>query len=105
MNCVNCGNQMVDAFTAFTILREGGVYVTEDVPCLECPVCEHVAFTQEVARKLERYSSGRTLPASTYRAWVFKWGTPIVEIPKINFQPLPSFELAIRDKLGTTVLV
>ncbi len=84
MNCNHCGNLMVDAFTTFTVVREGEVYVVEDVPCLECPVCEHISFTQDVARTLERYSSGRVLPTKTTKAWVFKWGTPINEIPKIK---------------------
>ncbi|MEK7354190.1 MAG: YgiT-type zinc finger protein [Chloroflexota bacterium] len=85
MKCVVCGNPMVNSTTTFTAMREGGVYVTEEVPCLKCSVCEHVTFTQEVARQLERYSSGRRLPVATYRAWVFRWGVPIVEIPKITF--------------------
>lgn len=101
MNCVNCGNQMVDAFTAFTVLRENWVYVTEDVPCLECPVCEHVAFSQAVARKLERYSSGRVPPASTYRAWVFKWGEPIVEIPKFTFLASINERIDLENPAGT----
>ena len=100
MNCVQCGNEMVDAFTAFTVLKDGTVYVTEDVPCLECPVCEHMAFTQEVARKLERYSSGRALPTSTYRAYRLKWGQPPIEIPSVTFQSFPNDKVVTH--VGTT---
>jgi YgiT-type zinc finger domain-containing protein len=83
MSCPVCGNVMVASITSFTVMRDGAIYVTEEVPCLQCPVCEHIAFTQEVARKLERYSSGRTLPMSTYRTSVFKYkyGAVIIEVP------------------------
>ena len=80
MNCNICGNLMVDAFTTFTVLRDGAVYVVEDVPCLECPICEHISFIQDVASKLERYCSGRVLPEKTIKAWAYRWGTPIIEI-------------------------
>ena len=80
MNCNICGNLMVDAFTTFTVLRDGAVYVVENVPCLECPICDHISFIQDVASKLERYCSGRVLPEKTIKAWAYRWGTPIVEI-------------------------
>jgi len=79
MNCNHCGNLMVDAFTTFTVLRDGAVYVVENVPCLECPICEHTSFIQDVASKLESYCSGRVLPTKMTRAWVYRWGTPITE--------------------------
>jgi len=82
MNCNMCDNLMVDAFTTFTVLRDGAVYVVENVPCLECPVCGHISFNQDVAGRLERYCSGRALPEKTIKAWVYRWGTPIIEIPK-----------------------
>jgi len=73
---------MVDAFTTFTVLRDGAVYLVENVPCLECSICEYTSFIQDVASKLERYCSGRVLPEKTIKAWVYRWGTPIIEIPK-----------------------
>ena len=84
MNCNHCGNLMVDAFTTFTVMRDGAVYVVENVPCLECPICEHTSFIQDVASKLESYCSGRVLPAKTTTAWVYRWGTPIIKIPKMQ---------------------
>ncbi len=82
MNCNICGNLMVDAFTTFTVRRDGSVYVVENVPCLECPVCEHISFIQDVAVKLEKYCSGRVLPEKTIAAWGYRWGNLIIEIPK-----------------------
>ncbi len=82
MNCNICGNLMIDAFTNFTVLRDGAVYVVENVPCLECPICEHISFIQDVASKLERYCSGRILPIKMIRTWAYRWGTPIIEIPE-----------------------
>jgi len=83
MNCVCCGQEMIDDFTTFNVIKGGAVYITEDVPCWRCPVCEHVTFTQDVAKQLEKYSSGRSLPGKSYKAWVYKWGDPIIEIPLI----------------------
>ncbi len=80
MNCTQCGNTMEKSTTTFTVSRKGMMYVMEDVPCWECPVCESSIFEAEVAKKLERYSSGRF---STYRfrqALVFKWGEPMIEM-------------------------
>ena len=101
MNCPVCGNVMVASLTSFTVMRDGAIYVTEEVPCLQCPVCEHIAFTQEVARKLERYSSGRTLPMATYRTSVFKYkyGTLAIEIPV----SVPRFDERILTSVPGTV--
>lgn len=82
MNCNHCGKLMVDAFTTFTVLKDDAVYVVEDVPCLECPLCGHESFTQDIAKELEKYCSGRAIPLRAARAWVYKWGTTIIEIPR-----------------------
>lgn len=82
MNCNICGNLMIDAFTTFMVSKDEAVYVVQNVPCLECPICENVSFTQDVANKLEQYCSGRVIPAKTVQAWVYRWGSPIIEIPK-----------------------
>ena len=84
MNCVCCGQEMIDDLTTFTIVKRGAAYITEDVPCWRYPVCEHVAFTQDVAKQLEKYSSGRSLPRKSYKAWVYKWGDAIMEIATIE---------------------
>lgn len=86
MNCAHCGNLMKETDTTFTVVKEGEVYVVEGVPCLECPVCEHISFRQEVAKKLEHYSSGRVIPVRSRRALVFRWGEPIFTISKEGFE-------------------
>jgi YgiT-type zinc finger domain-containing protein len=83
MKCNQCGNLMEDSTTTFTVVKGDDVYVVENVPCLECPVCEHISFTQNVAKKLELYASGRLIPIKTKRAWAYKWQDPIIEVPKI----------------------
>ena len=84
MNCVYCGQEMIQGFTTFTVVKQGAVYITNDVPCWRCPVCEHATFTQNVAKQLEKYSSGRCLASKSYKAWVYKWGDPTVQIPTIQ---------------------
>ena len=101
MNCTICGNQMVDDFTTFTVMRENAVYVTEEAPCLKCSVCEHVVFTQAVAKELERYSSGRRLPTTTFRTWVFKWGVSTTEIPRHVFPSSYTDVTPVVGILGT----
>jgi len=92
---------MVDAFTTFTVLRDGAVYVVENVPCLECPICEHISFIQDVAIKLERYCSGRILPEKMTTALVYRWGTPITEIPTmVNKSSTENIPFSLTD-LGT----
>ena len=87
---------MIDAFTTFMVSRDEAVYVVENVPCLECPICENVSFTQDVANKLEQYCSGRVIPAKTVKAWVYRWASPIIDIPRTQSEartentPLPT---------------
>lgn len=81
MNCVDCGNVMEKTTTAFTIVKKGMLYMVEDVPCFECSVCEHIAFEQQTAKELERYSSGKFYPNRYRMAFVFKWDEPMVEMP------------------------
>ena len=85
MNCSQCGNKMVDSFITFTTLSDGVVFVTEQVPCLECSVCGHTVFTQEVAKKLEKVASGRLIPMSNYRAYGYRYGIPVIEIQPFTF--------------------
>lgn len=103
MKCNHCGNLMVDAVTNFTMLKDGTVYVIENVPCLECPVCEQISFTQEVAGKLERYCSGRILPYRMANAWVYRWGTPIIEVTMMDKEASTEntpLSVSIRGTLG-----
>lgn len=78
MNCVYCDNVMDTTTTTFTVVKKGMLYMVEDVPCFECSVCEHIAFEQQVAKELERYSSGKFYPNRYRTAYVFKWSQPMV---------------------------
>lgn len=87
---------MIDALTTFMVSKDGAVYIVESVPCLKCPICENVSFTQDVANKLEQYCSGRVIPSKTVPAWAYTWGSSIIEIPKTKGEmsteniPLPT---------------
>jgi YgiT-type zinc finger domain-containing protein len=72
---------MEGASTTFTVAKNGMLYVMEDVPCFECSVCEHITFEQQVAKELERCSSGKFYPQRYRMAFVFKWGEPMVVMP------------------------
>ena len=39
--------------TTFTVEYKGNIIVVCGVPCLECPVCGEVTFTDEVSARLE----------------------------------------------------
>lgn len=81
MNCTHCGHALEDSSTTFTVVRSRQVYVVENVPCLECPICGHITFSQDVAKRLETYTSGRVVPSDTsYKVLVYRWDAPMVEI-------------------------
>jgi YgiT-type zinc finger domain-containing protein len=82
MNCNQCGNLMTESTTTFTVVKGNNVYIVEGVPCLECQVCENTSFTQDVAKRLEQYASGRAIPVKTKTAWVYDWKEPIIEASK-----------------------
>ena len=82
MNCNHCGSVMEESKTTFTVVRDNDVYVVKSVPCIECPVCEHVSFTQSTSKELDRYVSGGVIPAKQSRARIFNWDEPVVEIPR-----------------------
>jgi YgiT-type zinc finger domain-containing protein len=92
---------MVDSFTTFVIVRDGAAYIVENAPCLECPVCENTAFAQDVARKLETYCSGRAVPDTTANAYVYRWGTTLVEIPTGEVEPATHNTPVTLTTLGT----
>ena len=98
MNCTQCGNAMEKSTTTFTVSKNGMLYVIEDVPCWECQVCENTIFEKEVAKQLERYSSGRLSPYRYRQAIAFKWGEPMVEMTakplEVSLQNTP-FNLSI----------
>ncbi|MBI2873136.1 MAG: YgiT-type zinc finger protein [Chloroflexi bacterium] len=74
---------MADSYTTFVVCKGSAVYVVEHVPCLLCPACDHTVFRQEVAKQLERYTSGRVVPQrKAPSAWAFRWDDPIIEVTK-----------------------
>jgi YgiT-type zinc finger domain-containing protein len=80
VDCIHCGHSMVESVTTFTVVRNRLVYLTEGVPCWECSVCGHISFSQDVAKRLEFYSSGRAGPQDTsYKVLTFRWDAPMVE--------------------------
>lgn len=80
MRCIHCGCEMVESTTTFTLVRNRIVYVTENAPCLECPICGHISFSQEVSKRLEKYCSGHVAANDFYKSLVFRWNAPMVEI-------------------------
>ena len=91
MKCVLCDHEMVDSVTTFTVVRNRIVYVTENVPCLECPICGHITFSQDVAKRLEKYCSGEIVANDIYKAFVFRWNIPVIELKpsstKVQYAP------------------
>ncbi len=86
MNCAHCGNVMNKTTTAFTIAKSGVLYMVEDVPCLECSLCEHITFEQQIAKELENYCSGKFYPNRYRQTLVFKWGEPMLKMPTEPFE-------------------
>ena len=81
MTCPCCARKMEQTTTTFTVARGDMVYVVYGVPTFQCD-CGHVSYSQHVAKQLERYTSGRTIPnRRPQSAWVFDWGKPATEIP------------------------
>lgn len=82
MKCNHCGNIMETSKTTFSVVKDEAVYVVKNVPCLECPNCGDISYSQDTAKELDRYVSGRVIPAKQSKAWIFQWGDPVVEIPQ-----------------------
>ena len=75
---------MEETLTNFTVVKESVVYVVRKVPTLECPQCGSVSFRQDVAKKLEKLTSGRSLPVRpSITAWTYDFGDPILEASQI----------------------
>ena len=81
MKCPYCNFPYEDVATTFTVTKASAVYVVRDVPALECPECGHVAYAQDVAKALERFTSGRVIPRlPSQTAWVYSYKDPAVEM-------------------------
>ena len=52
--CNMCfSKQKISTTTTFTVEYKGCIIVVKNVPCLECPVCGEIIFTDAVSAKLE----------------------------------------------------
>ncbi len=52
--CNSCFNDKLKTFTTFTVEYKGCIIVIRNVPCLECPKCGDITFTDEVSAQLEK---------------------------------------------------
>ena len=53
--CNMCfSNKKISTTTTFTVEYEGCIIVVKNVPCLECPICGEVTFSDSVSEKLEK---------------------------------------------------
>ncbi len=53
--CNACfSDNKIKTSTTFTVEYKGGIIVIRNVPCLECPICGEVIFTDEVSANLEK---------------------------------------------------
>ena len=81
--CPLCSGKYEPTTTTFTLTKPTAVYVVKDVPAVECQHCGHIAFEQDVAKRLERFTSGRIGSArQLLTAWVYQFEDPGYEIPK-----------------------
>ena len=79
--CSGCGGRMFESVTEFIVVKKNTAYLVREVPCLECERCESTSFSQDTAKKLERYTSGRILALRpTIKTYVYKWGDPLEEL-------------------------
>lgn len=53
--CNACfSDDKVKTKTTFTVEYQECIIVVRNVPCLECPICGEVIFTDEVSERLEK---------------------------------------------------
>ena len=94
MICSCCGGNMSEGTTTFYVLKSDDCYVVRDAPALVCDTCDHAVFSQETTRKIERYCSGRLIPAKRHgKVWAFDWGEP--EVHGASYGSVPN---DTRDK-------
>lgn len=53
MNCYLCKGAMTNGKTSYVVDLEKCVIVIRNVPCLKCEQCGEVAYTDEVAQRLD----------------------------------------------------
>lgn len=54
MNCYLCKGEMVNSTTSYVVDLNNCVIVVRNVPCMECKQCGEIAYSNEVALKLEK---------------------------------------------------
>ena len=56
--CGMCfSEKKISTKTTFTVEHDGCIIVIKNVPCLECPVCGEIIFSDAVSAKLEKLVS------------------------------------------------
>ncbi len=53
MNCYLCKGDMTSSKTSYVVDLDKCVIVIRNVPCLKCEQCGEVAYTDEVAQRLD----------------------------------------------------
>lgn len=53
MNCYLCKGAMTNSKTSYVVDLEKCIIVIRNVPCLKCEQCGEVAYTDEVAQRLD----------------------------------------------------
>ena len=99
MNCSCCNMAMEETVTNFSIVKRSTVFVVRKVPTLECPRCGHLSYRQDVAKKLERFASGRVqLLRPAIQTWQYEYNDPIVEVSGI---PVGTKNILVASPVST----
>ncbi len=53
MRCIDCGGNMIESTTVFTVQFGNSVIAIKNVPCYECELCGYTEFSDEVSSRLE----------------------------------------------------
>jgi YgiT-type zinc finger domain-containing protein len=53
MRCMDCGGNMIESKTVFSVQFGDSVIVIKNVPCFECELCGYTEFSDEVSSRLE----------------------------------------------------
>lgn len=54
MRCIECGGNMVESTTIFTVQLGQMIIVIKNVPRFECELCGYTEFSDEVSTRLEK---------------------------------------------------
>jgi YgiT-type zinc finger domain-containing protein len=104
MKCNFCGIDMSASSTNFSVVKWKEVYVVNNVPCWECPICGHISFEQEITKRLERFTSGRIVAFTHCRAWCFDWADDIIEIGRERPASSSAVSTGAKIEIPSTVV-